>query len=155
MSRLIVPIQGRFLYATGDVLRRAELDILIKTNSGNWVQEQFLVDSGTEMTTFSTALAKALDLPIPINAVKGAIHAQTGLEIRSGVLLFQVVGMDQTEYAIDCLFLGDPNATGGGPVATLPRKLFQPLGILQRLRFTFDDNQSLGSPYGEMIVEKK
>ena len=83
--------------------------MLLKTNAGGWTQETFLVDSGTEITTFPAALARSLGLPLPLKASPGAVHAQTGLEIRSGFLRFQVVGMDATEYALACFFLGDPN----------------------------------------------
>jgi len=106
MSRLEVPVRDRTLYATGDVLLRIELDLDIKDNAGLWKKERFLVDSGTEIATFPAWLAKTLDLPMPQNATRHASHAQTGLEIRSGLLCFNVVGMDQTQYAISCLFLG-------------------------------------------------
>jgi hypothetical protein len=155
MSRLSVPIQGRVLYATGDLLLRAELDLLLKTNAGGWVQERFLVDSGAETTTFPAWLARCLDLPLPTRAASGAAHAQTGAEIRSGYLRFQILGMDQTEYALGCLFLGDPATPPGGPPGSLPRKLLQPLGLINKVRVAFDDAQSSGAPYGEMTVEKK
>src|SRR3977135_3166144 len=121
MSRLVVPIQGRVLYPTGDVLLHADLWLLLKTHAGNWKKEEFLVDSGTEMTTFPAALARTLGLPIPLKATPRAVHTQTGLEICSGLLHFKVVGMDATEYAIDCLFLGDPTTPPTGSRATPPR----------------------------------
>ncbi|MFI5454885.1 MAG: hypothetical protein ACHRXM_05480 [Isosphaerales bacterium] len=51
MSRLEVPLQYRKLRATGDVLLRSELDLLLKDNARQWKADTFLVDSGTEMTT--------------------------------------------------------------------------------------------------------
>jgi hypothetical protein len=155
MSRVAIPVEARFLFATGDLLLRAEVDLILKTSSGAWVQERFLVDTGSEMTTFPAALAKTLDLPMPAKAAAGAIHAQTGLEIRSGVLRFQVAGTDQTEYVVGCLFLGDPDAPAVTPAANRPRKLLQPLGLIRRLRFTLEDNQAAGVPYGEMVIEKR
>src|SRR5437764_656002 len=82
----------------------------------------------SETTTFPAFLAKQLSLAMPQKAAVGAVHIQTGLEIRSGFLRFQIVGMDQTEYVTPCLFLGDPNRRPAGQPATLPRKLLQPLG---------------------------
>jgi hypothetical protein len=154
MTRLAVPILVRKLRSTGDWLRRAEVELLLKTNAGGWERIRFLVDTGSEMTTFSAAEAKRLNLPMPINAAPGATHTQTGLAIRSGLLRFQIVGMDQTEYIIDCYFLGDPDAPLPPPPNT-PRTLFQPLGVIRLLRFTFEDNQPPGVSYGEMIIEKK
>lgn len=155
MSRVAIPVEARFLFATGDLLLRAEVDLILKTGSGARVRERSLVDTGSEMTTFPAALAKTLDLPMPAKAVAGAIHAQTGSEIRSGVLRFRGEGMDQTEYVAACLFLGDPDAPSVTPAANRPRKLLPPLGLIRRLRFTFEDNRAIGIPYGETVIEKK
>ena len=80
---------------------------------------------------------------------------QTGLEIRSGLLRFRIDGMDATEYVVSCFFLGDPQTLLSGPPATLPRKLLQPLALLDHLRFHFDKNATVAAPYGELIIEKK
>jgi hypothetical protein len=154
MSRLVLPVKWRRLSATGDVLVRVELDLLLKTNAGGWAQEDFLVDTGSEIATFPAALAKKHDLPMPISPSPVA-HSQTGLVVRSGLLRFQVVGMDQTEYVVPCYFLGDPDVPYAGPKATAPRKLLQPLALTAQLRFTFEDNRTPGIPHGEMTVEKK
>jgi hypothetical protein len=102
VSRLQVPLIGKMLRATGDVLLRAELDLLIMTKSQTWEQVVFRVDSATEMTTMPAAQAQVLDIPLPAGPVPGLLHAQTGLEIRAGVLRAQVVGMDATEYVFPC-----------------------------------------------------
>ena len=83
------------------------------------------------------------------------MHAQTGLEIRSGVLRFRIAGMDPTEYAIACLFLGDPDSPPAGNPAAFPRKLLQPFSLLDWFRVTFDKDAAVGAPHGEMILEKK
>jgi hypothetical protein len=117
MSRLEVPIKGRTLFATGDVLLWIELDLLLKDAVGSWQAQPFRLDTGAEMTTMSAFEAKQLGLPMPRHATRGAVHVQTGLTFRSGYLRFQIVGMDQTEYVVPCLFLGDPDAppTRRGP----------------------------------------
>jgi hypothetical protein len=74
----------------------------------------------------------------------------------SGYLRFRVVGMDATEYVISCLFLGDPDtAPDPNQPAALPRKLLQPFGLLDRLRFMMDRDPNDGTPYGTLTVEKK
>jgi hypothetical protein len=156
MSRLEIPITGKALWATGDIKLWAELDLDVKDAAGNWHRLSFRVDTGTEITTFPAYQAKVLNLRYPREASPGARHTQTGLEIRSGLLIFRIVGMDQTEYVSPCLFLGDPDTPPDpNQPATLPRNLLQPFALLNQLRFTLDRDPTAGSPYGELIVEKK
>jgi hypothetical protein len=78
------------------------------------------------------------------------------LEIRSGVLRFQIVGMDPTEYVTTCLFLGDPASPALlSTPASQPKKLLQPFALVNDLRFVFDKDSTSGSLYGDVIVEKK
>jgi hypothetical protein len=65
MSRLEVRLRDRKLWATGDVLLRAELDLLLNDNAGQGEADTFLVDSGTEMTTMPAWLAKKWTSPCP------------------------------------------------------------------------------------------
>ncbi len=156
MSRLGVPLLHRTLWATGDILLRAELDLRIKDNAGNWHQETFRVDSGTEMTTFPAALAKQLDIPMPQRAAQGVIHQQTGLELRSGSLRVQVVGMDGTEYAFPCFFLGDPNLPlSSYPPTSVPRNLLGLSGVIDKLRVVFEGDATPTAMHGYLVVEKR
>jgi hypothetical protein len=156
MSRVAVPIAGQVLWSTGDIRLQADVELLLKDGSGNFVSEFFRIDTGSETTTFPAYRVKSLDLPMPVSAAPGVTHVQTGLEIRSGVLRFRIAGMDQTEYVTPCLFLGDP-AVPPAPSrpAGFPRKLLQPLALLDHLRFAIDKDPSAGSLYGEVIIEKK
>ncbi len=156
MSRLEVPILGKIIRATGDVILWAGLDLLLRNSSAAFLSYPFLVDTGTQITTFPAYEGKQADLPMPIHA-SPLRHRQTGLEVRSGFLRFQVAGMDATEYTTTCLFLGDPDT----PLP--PRQqagsrwmLLQPLSLLGQLRFDFDkDAKTAGTPHGIMTVEKK
>lgn len=71
------------------------------------------------------------------------------------MLRFRIDGMDKTEYAVVCLFLGDP-AMAANPAqpATFPRKLLQPLALLEKLRFTAEKDPGVGSLHGELVVER-
>jgi hypothetical protein len=91
MSRLVVPLRHRKLWAAGDVLLRAELELRLKDGAGNWAQEIFRVDSATEMTTMPAFRARQLNLPYPQQPALGVTHAQTGLELRSGYLQVTIV----------------------------------------------------------------
>jgi hypothetical protein len=57
------------VWATGDIVLRAELDLLIRYDNGILRPETFRVDSGTEMTSMAAAGAKALHLPMPRNLI--------------------------------------------------------------------------------------
>jgi len=151
MSRLEVPVTARTLWHTGDVLLGAHVDLFLQESAGRWPVRTFLVDTGTEITTMPAFDAKQLGLAMPRGAARGVSHRQTALAIRSGVLRFRVAGMDQTEYAVPCFFLGDPDAppTPGQP-AIRPRRLLQPLGLLGHLRFVLDRDATANAPYGTL-----
>jgi hypothetical protein len=157
VSRLEVPLLGKTVRATGDILLRAELDLRIKTNTQSWEQVVFLVDSGTEMTSMPAAQARLLDIPLPVRPVVGLRYAQTGLDVRAGVIRVQVVGMDATEYVIPCYFLGDPsNPVSPTPAATALRNLLGLTGVVDKLRLSFDGKAvSAAAPHGKLVVEKQ
>ncbi len=155
MSRLEVPLKHRTLWSTGDILVHGEVELLLKTN-GTWVRERFLVDSGSEMTTMSAFKARQLDLPLPLHAVPGVVHVQTGLPIRSGYLRAQVDGMDGTVYVFPCFFLGDPHAPAPAPpTSNPPRKLLGLSGVINQVRITLDGTAAVGTPYGFVVLEKQ
>ena len=83
-------------------------------------------------------------------------HNPTGLEVRSGYLRFRIQGMDATEYAVSCFFLGNPNAVPNPAVPTFfPRNLLQPFALLDRLKFTADKDPTSAAIYGEVTIQKK
>jgi hypothetical protein len=87
MIRLEQPLIHNILWSTGDLILRAELDLLIKNNQNNWHSMSFRVDSASDMTTMSAYDASVLGLPIPAASVASLKHEQTGLEIRSGLAI--------------------------------------------------------------------
>lgn len=157
MSRLEIPVTGKALWATGDLKLWADLDLDLKDSAGTWRRQNFRVDTGTEITTFPARDAKQLGLSMPQHPAVGAVHTQTGLPFRSGYLRFRIPGMDQTEYVSPCLFLGDPDTPPDPwqPAAVVPRKLLQPFGLLDQLRFLMDRDPASGTLYGSLFVEKK
>ena len=155
MSRLVLPLLDRKLWATGDVLLRAELELLVKAGGGNWKSQVFRADPGSEMTTMPAYEAKKLGLPMPAKAATGVVHQPTGLELRSGYIRAQVVGMDGTVYAFPCFFLGDPDTPPNPAAAAVPRNLLGLSGVVNLIRITFDGDPAPGAPYGTMTVEKK
>ena len=154
MSRLEVPLRDRKLQATGDILLRAEMDLLLKDNSGRWKADTFLVNSGTEMTTMPAWPAKQRDLPMPRKAVTRAIHRQTGLEIRAGLLRAKIVGLNGGEFTFPCFFLGDPDVPPSVTQATIPpRKLLGLSVVVDKVRFLFDGTPTTSALYGNLILE--
>jgi len=95
MSHLEVPLLGKRVWATGDLLLRAELDLLVRDDSGLLRPETFRVDSGSEMTSMAAARAKALDLPMPRNPIFVDINGIIR-EVRPGLIRstpLQIVSM--------------------------------------------------------------
>ena len=157
MSRLQKPLNERVLWSTGDLILRAELDLLLKDDSGNWQLQTFRVDSASDMTTLPAYDAMLMNLPMPQSAAQGIAHEATGLSIRSGFIRCRVVGLDQTEYAFPCFFLGEPNAPplAGTPAARMPRYLLGLSGVVDKIRWTFDATPAgLQAPHGYLTVEK-
>jgi hypothetical protein len=155
MSRVQIPVAGKVLWHTGDLRLWVEMQVKLRDGSGNWRQRTFRIDSATDISTMGAYEAKKLGLPMPVHPTVGAKHKQSGLEIRSGYLRFQIVGMDLAEYVSPCFFLGDPTALPTGSPAILPRKLLQPLALLGQLRFAMNHDPGDGTPYGVLVVEKK
>jgi hypothetical protein len=155
MSRLETPLFSRTLWATGDVLLRAELELSLKSLKGTWQPLVFRVDSGAEITTMSAWVARSLDIPMPQRPAPGVRHRQTGLEIRSGLLRAQIVGMDATEYVFPFFFLGDP----GTPLhaytpMTVPHSLLGVSGVVDKIRISLEGKPASAAPYGNLVVER-
>jgi hypothetical protein len=154
MPSLQLPILGKLLWATGDILLRAELTLLLRTNQKTWQKVVFRIDPGTEMTTMPATDAKKLDLPMPQNPVPGLVMdlpgGQGAGEVRAGIIRAQVLGLDSTEYSFPCYFVGDPNQA---PSAT-PKNLLGLSGVVDKLRISFDGTPVAGCPYGQMVLEK-
>jgi len=157
MSNLKTPLLSRILWASGDILLRAELDLSIKTKSGIWEDVRFRVDPGSEITVMSSFDAMRLDIAIPQQAVAGAIHQPTGLEFRSGFIQFRVIGMDPTEYTVPCLFVGDPavNLSQLQSIKNTGWNLLGLGGVVDKLRLIFDGDFAPTAIYGHLIVEKR
>jgi hypothetical protein len=71
MSRCIIPLRSRTLYASGDVLVWAEIFLLLKDRFGNWRREMFRVDTGSEMTVMLAENANQLDLREAVCITRG------------------------------------------------------------------------------------
>jgi hypothetical protein len=156
MSRLEVPLFGKPVWATGDILLRAELDLLIKDTSGAWQRETFRVDSGTEMTSMPASLARSLDLPMPKNPVPGGLNVSGARrEVRAGFIRARVDGMDPTEYVFPCYFIGDPDAPfDPNQPPRFPRTLLGLSGVVDKIRILFEGTPTAPAPHGLMVIEK-
>lgn len=156
MSRLEVPLLGKILWVTGDVLVRAELELLLRDASNTWLPWSFRVDSGTEMTTMHAATAKRLGLPFPQHLTPALAHTTPSgaaqPQIRVGFLRARVVGLGMDEFAFPCYFLDDPDAVL--PPGADPPCLLGLTGVVDKLRIGFEGTPMWGAPYGIMSVEK-
>jgi hypothetical protein len=155
MSRLEVPLLGKKVWKTGEILLRAELDLLIRDHQAVLKPESFRVDSGTEMTTMPAALARALNLPMPKKPILLDVNGARR-EVRPGILRAQISGMDATEYVFPCYFLGNPDAPLVSNQPPRPgRSLLGLTGVVDKIRIAFDGTPSADAQYGIMIIEKR
>jgi hypothetical protein len=156
-SRLAIPVLGKKLWVTGDVLLRSEIELLVWTSHNAWEPLSFRADSGNEMTTMPAARAKQLGIPYPQAPVPGLRRTTPGgtkpEEFRAGAIKSQVVGMDGTAYWFPCYFQGDPDAPLV-PNAPPEPNLLALTGVIDKLRLSFDGTPTLGAPHGNLIVEK-
>jgi hypothetical protein len=154
MSRLHTPLRHVILWSTGDLLLRAYLDLLLKDGLGNWHAKTFRVDSASDMTTAYDAKQMGLAMPQQPSPL---VHAQTGLPVRSGYLTSQVIGMDVTEYAFPCFFVGDPDTppNPNSPAAHLPHFLLGLSGVVDKVCLSFNGTPAGPlAPHGYLVVDK-
>jgi hypothetical protein len=155
MSRLEVPLLSKKVWVTGDLVLRAELDLMIRDVNGIRSPVTFRVDSGNEMTSMAAARAKALDLPMPRNPILLDVNGIRS-EVRPGLIRAQIVGMDGTEYVFPCYFHGSPGATldPNRPAPVLARNLLGLSGVVDKLRIQFEGTPSPSARHGVLVVEK-
>jgi len=153
MPRVEVPLLGKKLWATGDILLRAELDLLVRDNNGIWRPETFLIDSGAEVSSMATELARALDLPIPRKAISLNVNG-VRREVRTGLIRVQLAGIGGSEHVFPCYFLDAPILrSGANPSPASARNLLGLSGVVDKLRITFDGKPTPGARYGVVVVE--
>ena len=155
MPRLVVPLLGRKLQSTGDLILRAELDLLLRGRDGVARRATFRVDSGADMSTMPAAIARGLELNFPRDPVRGLLYSGSP-EVRNGLLHAQVVGMGRIVFLFPCFFLGEPDVLDeptSRPI--LIRNLLGLTGVVDKLRFLFDGEPTPDAPHGTMVVETR
>src|SRR3954447_12218056 len=148
MARLEIPLIGRKIAATGDIVLRAELDLLLRARDDTLRSVTFRVDTATDMSTMPAWLARQFDLPLPKDRVPNLTHA-SGLAVRNGLLRARAAGMDPAEYSFPCYFLGDPDMVpdpSQSPV--LFRSLLGLTGVVDKIRLLLDGRPSAGARHG-------
>lgn len=138
-----------------DILLRAKVELLLKSNGDDWQPENFLVDSGTEMTMMPASLARALDLPMPRHPIPGGLELfGIATEVRAGLVQARVEGFDATEYVFPCYFIGDSDAAADRQGRTrYPRNLLGLTGVVDQIRVQFDGTPTSLCPYGVLVIE--
>jgi hypothetical protein len=156
---LRVPLKYRTLKITGEVLLRADLDLLVCSSEKEWSPFTFRVDSGTEMTTLPAFRAKQYRLPYPKEPLRGLDRGTAAGKVtsitRSGLLQIKIPGLDETEYWLPCYFEGDPDTELDDEARKrLPPNLLGLTGVVDKLRITFDGTPGPEAPFGFVIVER-
>jgi hypothetical protein len=153
MTRLQVPLIGRKIAATGDIVLRAELDLLLRDQGDALRPVTFRVDTATDMSTMPAWLARQFNLPLPKGPVPNLAHT-SGLAVRNGLLRARVAGMDPIEYIFPCYFLGDPDVfPDPSQSAILFRSLLDLTGVVDKIRLLLDGRPSATAKYGMLVVD--
>ena len=156
MNRLVIPLQGRTVFLTGDTVVWAELELSLRNGAGLWQTEPFRFDTGAEMSTMPAWYAKQLALPMPIRPSPGHLTNLPGVPIRSGFVRAKVVGLGPTAFVFPCYFLGDPDVAPARPAGHFLHNLLGLTGVVNQLRFGFDGTSTptLAAPFGVLTVEE-
>ena len=115
MARLEIPLIGRKIASTGDIVLRAELDLLLRARDDTLRSVTFRVDTATDMSTMPAWLARQFDLPLPKDRVPNLTHA-SGLAVRNGLLPHQGCRHGPGGVQLPLLFPRRPRH-GPGPVS--------------------------------------
>jgi hypothetical protein len=155
---LRVPLLGRLLRATGDVMLRAELLLVVADTDQDWHLLPFRSDSGTEITTMQAALARHLKIPLPRHPTPELrIRTVTGQEspepVRAGAIKVRFFGIEESEFWFPCYFVGDPQARVSGQPGRLPRSFLGLTGVIDKLAISFDGRPREDALYGNVIVQ--
>jgi hypothetical protein len=153
---LRVPLQGKKVRATGEILLRAEVLLLVSDADESWHLLPFRADSASEMTTLPAAAARKLNIPMPLAPTTGLrvdTPSATQDAVRAGAIKARFFGMEEDDYWFPCYFLGDPEAEGPQRPGTIPRSLLGLTGVVDKVTLVFDGDATEDAPYGHLVIE--
>ena len=139
MSRLIVPISFQDSWATGDELLWLEFVLWLQDGAGNYVDHDFYVDSGADDHDLSR-LRRPATRPGRACKARDVQFIQTGLRSAPGCCVFASTGWTRpnTPSRAFSSAIRPSGLSPNAPIGTVPRKLLQPLALLEKLRFTME-----------------
>jgi hypothetical protein len=155
---LHVPLQGKAVRATGDILLRAEVLMLVSDADQTWHLLPFRADSATEMTTMPAAAARKLNIPMPLAPTAGLRAdsiSSTQTAVRAGTINARFFGMEEKEHWFPCYFLGDPEADPTQQPGTIPRNLLGLTGVVDKVTLVFNGNTTDDAPFGHVVIETR
>jgi hypothetical protein len=145
-----IPLQRVSVPAMGEIGMKAILEAEIRLPSGRFKMLQFLVDTGSTITTIPIARAQGLGLVVPTRTYRMAIQSASGVIVqqrRPGRISLRIPGLGETVFDWPYHFVEYE-------IATPPISALGLAGLLNDLRLTFDGSYSLEARYGFLQIER-
>ena len=147
---LQIPLQEVRIPATAATGRRAILQVQVRNRLGRWEPIDFLVDTGSSVTTIPMQLAAKHALMIPERSVEMPVRTIAGRIMqrrRTGLVVARLQGLHPQQFTWPCHFIEAPPGPAN-PALGLA-------GVLDDLRLTFDGDYQQTAPYGTLLIEPK
>lgn len=149
-SVIRIPLQGSRIRATGETAVKAVLPISVKTQQGPFEPFEFLIDTGSSVSTIPLTVARRLHVLIPRRTITIEVQTAAGMvrqRRHPGQLVARVPGFEGKPFVWPCHFVDHPSAP---PVCALGLA-----GVLNDLKITFDGTYALEAPYGWLVLERQ
>jgi hypothetical protein len=124
------------------------LRIQVRNRVGRWESIDFLVDTGSSVTTIPVLLASkhALLIPgrsveIPVRTIAGRIMQRR----RVGTVVARIPGLQPYQFTWPCHFIEAPQSPANAALGLA--------GVLDDLRLSFDGTYRDEAPYGTLTLE--
>jgi hypothetical protein len=145
-----VPLISARVQATGEITVKAVLPLLVRTARGRFKPLDFLVDTGSSVTTIAVTKAERAGIVVPNKSLELDVQTGAGPLIQRrhpGHITVQVPGLEGWQFVWPCHFV---EYEARPPIAALGLA-----GVLNDFRLTFDGSYALDAPYGWLILEHR
>ena len=145
-----LPLQRVPVPTMGDIGMKTILKAELRLPNGRFKALQFLVDSGSSITTIPVPRAQGLGLALPSRVDSVEIQSAGGIILqrrRPGRIKLRIPGFNGIIFDWPCHFV--EHESSSPPISALGLA-----GILNDLRLTFDGTYSLDARYGFLQIER-
>jgi hypothetical protein len=142
------PLRAKRL-STGYIAVQGAIELEIRTREHRFEALEFIVDSGSNLTTIPVSVAKKYRLSLPARSIPLKIRTAAGSVARqvfAGQITARIPGLPGRDFTWPCHFVAGPVNESG--------HLLGLSGIVNDLRLIFEGTYSEDAPYGWLILEE-